>query len=319
MPLDNLVVHMDIVNGAVDLHPVSFGVGTGKILGNISLTPEARKQILAKANIDFLNVNVSRLMAATHVFHGAGTVGGRATLDSTGNSIASWAANGTGGLALTMQGGNLSALLVALSGLQFGNAVISALGLPKQTNVRCFIGDFALNHGIIDTRTLLLDTGTALVNGGGTVDLRTQTINYFIRSRPKHFSIGSLPAPIKVTGLLKKPSIGPAKKPLIVRGGAAAVLGVIAAPLALLPTIQLGVKDPHVCHALLQETDEQIRSGKPGRVMPVTNPAQKQAGKPDRQPVAKPAAPARAMHVSVQGHVTTRSLNERELQHVGGK
>lgn len=305
MPLDNLVVVMDIVNGAINLHPVSFGVGSGKIIGNISLTPEAQKQILAKANIDFDNVSVARLMAASHVFHGAGTVDGRATLDSTGNSIASWAANGDGGLTLTMQGGNLSALLVALSGLEFGNALISALGLPQKAQVLCFVGDFALNHGIISTRTLLLDTSTAVVRGGGTVDLKEQRINYFIRSKPKHFSIGSLPAPIDVTGSLKKPSIGPAKAPLAERGAAAAVLGVIALPLALLPTIQFGVKDPHQCHALLQEADAQVKSGKPGRPVPVKG----------HTPAAKPAAP---MHVPA-GHTTTRSLNERELQHAGGK
>jgi hypothetical protein len=34
---------------------------------------------------------------------------------------------------MAMAGGDLSALLVDLSGLQFGNALLSALGFPKKT------------------------------------------------------------------------------------------------------------------------------------------------------------------------------------------
>jgi len=40
--------------------------------------------------------------------------------------------HGNGALKLFMTGGDLSALLVDLSGLQFGNALLSSLGLPKR-------------------------------------------------------------------------------------------------------------------------------------------------------------------------------------------
>jgi uncharacterized protein involved in outer membrane biogenesis len=268
MPLDRLSANLSIVNGAISLHPVSFGVGTGQIAGTIALTPQPDKQIHAVANVDFDNVNIATLMAATHVFKGGGMLQGKASLDATGDSIASWAGNGTGGLALYMTGGNLSALLVSLSGLEFGNALIAALGLPNQTDVRCFVGDFALTKGLVDTRTLLLDTGTAIVRGGGTVNLKTEALDYHIESKPKHFSIGSLPSPIDITGTMKKPSIGPAKAPLALRGGAAIALGIVAAPLALIPTIQFGAKDPHVCEALVSEAETQVRTGTPGKTTP---------------------------------------------------
>ncbi len=265
MPLDRLAVNLSIVNGAISLHPVSFGVGTGQIAGTIALTPQPDKQIHAVAKVDFDNVNIATLMAATHVFKGGGLLQGKASLDATGNSIASWAGNGNGGLALYMTGGNLSALLVSLSGLEFGNALIAALGLPHQTDVRCFVGDFGLAHGLLSTRTLLLDTGTAIVRGGGTVNLKTETLDYHIQSKPKHFSIGSLPSPINITGTMKKPSIGPAKAPLALRGGAAVALGIVAAPLALIPTIQFGTKDPHVCEALVSSAETQVRTNQPGK------------------------------------------------------
>ena len=302
MPFDTLAANLTIVNGAIDLHPVSFGIGTGNVTGTIALTPQPNKLIHAVATIDADNVNISKLMDATHVFKGGGLLQGKASLNATGNSIASWAGNGTGGVALYMTGGNLSDILVSLSGLEFGNALIAALGLPRQTDVHCFVGDFALNRGLVSTRTLLLDTGSAVVRGGGTVDLKSEAIRYQIDSKPKHFSIGSLPAPINIGGTMKKPSIGPAKGPLIARGAAAVALGIVAAPLALLPTIQFGVKDPHVCQALVAEAEHQTRTGTPGQAPLGSTPT---AARALKVPGAKPA-PSRTL--------TTRQLNQQELQ-----
>ncbi len=297
MPLDQLIVAMDSVDGAIDLHPLSFTVGSGKISGNISLQPVSDNQVHAKAEIDFDRVDVARLMASTHLFTGAGSIGGRAELDATGNSIASWAGNGNGGLTLYMAGGNLSSVLVDLAGLEFGNALISALGIPGQTDVQCFIGNWVLQHGDVDTRTLLLDTGEAIIRGQGTVDLKDQQINFSIEGKPKHFSIGSFPAPIEVTGSLKHPSIGPAIKPLLARGGAAAVLGVLAGPLAILPTIQLGVGDPHQCGDLVAEAKADVQSGKPGAAL--------QAGTVVQPP-----------HVAAHGSSSASQLNQDELNQV---
>jgi len=178
MPLDTLDVAMDVVDGAITLHPISVKVGTGSISGDVAVTPVSDKRTHLKATIDFNHVDVAHLMAATHLVTGAGSIGGKADIDATGNSIASWAADGNGGLSVSMAGGNLSAVLVSLSGLEFGNAIVAALGLPQQTNVRCFVGDLALRRGIVETRTLMLDTGVAIVRGAGTVDLRDQRIDY---------------------------------------------------------------------------------------------------------------------------------------------
>jgi uncharacterized protein involved in outer membrane biogenesis len=297
MPLDQLIVAMDVVDGAITLHPLSFVVGTGKIAGNISLTPVSDNQVHAKADVDFDRVDLGRIMQSTHLFEGAGAIGGRAELDATGNSIASWAANGNGGLTLYMAGGNLSAVLVDLAGLEFGKALLSALGIPSQTNVQCFIGDLSLVHGEVTTHTLMLDTGEAIIRGQGSVDLRDQKIDFSISTKPKHFSIGSLPTPIDVTGTLKNPSVGPEIKPLLERGGAAAVLGVLAAPLAILPTIQLGVGDPHQCADLVQEAKLQVQSGTPGQ-----NPRGVARAKPPQ--AAAPSA------------TSTSQLNQSELDKV---
>jgi uncharacterized protein involved in outer membrane biogenesis len=267
VPLDSLIVTLDVVNGAVNVHPIIFTIGTGRVQGDIALTPETDKRIKLKSDIHFDSVDVTRLMEATHAFQGSGTIGGRAELDSTGNSVATFLGDGNGGLALYMSGGDLSALLIDLSGLELGKAILSALGVPSRTHVDCMIGDFALKDGNVTTRALLVDTGEALIGGHGDIDLKTQTITFQIASHSKNFSVGNLPTPIKISGTLKHPSIGVGIAPLAVRGGLAVALGFLAAPLAILPTIELGVGDPHKCGELVSEVKHQVNTGTPGHAI----------------------------------------------------
>ncbi|MBV9783228.1 MAG: AsmA family protein, partial [Acidisphaera sp.] len=252
VPLDNLVVYLEIIDGNIKLAPLNFGIGRGSIASNIDFT-NRDKVLHEKANIDFRQVDLGRIMQATHMFGGAGVIGGSATIDTTGNSLAAMLANGNGELKLYMgAGGDLSALLIDLSGFEFGNSLLSAIGVPNRATIRCMISDFVLNHGVVHTQVLALDTSEADVHGTGDIDLRNETLNYQIRTQATHFSIGSLPAPIAITGTLKSPSIRPDLAALGARGGIAAGLGVLFPPLALLPTIQLGVGENKDCARLLR-------------------------------------------------------------------
>ncbi|HEY1431882.1 MAG TPA: AsmA family protein, partial [Stellaceae bacterium] len=110
VPLDNLVVNLSIIEGKIALEPISFGVGRGRIAGTVALDGSGNV-IHAKAGVDFERVDVARLMAATHMFGGAGAIGGHADIVTSGNSLAQMLGNGDGGMRLLMIGGDLSALL----------------------------------------------------------------------------------------------------------------------------------------------------------------------------------------------------------------
>lgn len=247
MPLDNLVAALTIENGKVTLKPLSFGIGKGEIASDIVL--DARQDpIEARADIDFRRVDLRRLMEETELFEGTGTIGGRAFIDTRGNSLADMLGNGDGELKLFMAGGDMSALLVNLAGLDLGNSLLSALGLPQRTNIRCLVSDFALEDGVLQTRTFYLDTEQANIVGTGTIDLGAETIDYRIVTEPKQPSIGSVAAPIDIGGRLKDPAIGPDAGALATRAAPAIALGVLLTPLAaLLPTIQLGLGKDNNC------------------------------------------------------------------------
>lgn len=265
MPLDDLTVAIDAVNGKIEIHPVSFGIGKGHLLANVDLAPQGEKQVRAQGNIRLENVDVSRLMAATHTFEGAGTISGVGAIDATGNSLASLLAEGNGEIKMAMAGGDLSALLVDLTGLEFGKALLSALGVPTKTQVQCFVSDLGLTNGVLNFNVMTLDTGEAITNVSGNLNLTHETIDLALKTESKHFSIGSLPTRINIGGTFKNPSIRPGAE-VAARAGAAAGLGVLFAPLAILPTIQFGTsaKEDARCNDLLQ----QARASAGGKALP---------------------------------------------------
>jgi uncharacterized protein involved in outer membrane biogenesis len=259
VPLDNLVVHLMIVNGRITVDPLNFAVGTGTIASDFDLNPVGGV-LHTKANIDFRKLQLARLMAATHTFAGDGTVGGSAYLTGTGNSVAAILGGGNGHAALYLQNGaDVSALLVDLAGLQVGDAVLSALGIPNKTTIQCMVSDFALTNGLVDTKTFLLATKEANILGSGTANLSTQKLDLSLWTEATHFSIGSLSTPINIKGTLKNPSVLPAAGPLAARAGPAIALGVLFPPLAILPTIRLGLGDKNAC----AETITALNEGRP--------------------------------------------------------
>jgi AsmA family protein len=135
-------------------------------------------------------------------------------IDATGDSLASLMANGNGEIKVAMAGGDLSGVLVDLSGLEFGNALLSARGIPNKTQVQCFVGGVGLRRGTLEFKARTLETGEAITDIGGDLDLSKETIDLALKTDAKHFSIGALPTRIgiSISGTSKDPKIGPVPK-----------------------------------------------------------------------------------------------------------
>ncbi len=246
VPFDTIMFNLGIEDGRIKLTPLSLGVGAGSIDLTADLAPVG-KEFKTNAKVEVRKVDVGRLLDATHLVNGAGSLNGNASLVSTGNSVATLLGHGNGSLQLGISGGNLSALLVDIAGLEVGNALLSAMGIPQRANLQCFVGEFALQHGIMNTKVLLLDTSEARVQGTGDINLADETLDYKLKTNSKHFSVGTLSTPIDITGHLKSPSILPEAGPLALKAGAAVGLGILFPPAAILPTIQFGVGEDGAC------------------------------------------------------------------------
>lgn len=280
VPFDAIAAKLDIDDGRIKLHPVSLQVGRGQIVTNADLAPANGGDLNAKVDMAFDHVDISRVLASTHAVEGAGLLGGRAEMTSTGNSISSLVAHGDGGVRLLLAGGNLSALLVDLSGLEFGNALLSAIGIPRQAKLQCFVADFGLQKGVLNTKAMILSTSEADVVGTGDIDLGREAMNYRLRTDARHLSVGSMPTDIGIKGTFKSPSIQLDVTELAMRGGAAVALGVLLTPVgALLPTVQFGTGDENAsrCEAVLHANGKRVSAASAA-----TPPAPRTAKQPAR-------------------------------------
>jgi len=92
------------------------------------------------------------------------------------------------------------------------------------TKINCFVSRFDIKDGIADSTALVFDTDLMSVAGEGTINLKTEELDFSMKPSPKKgvgvsgvgklsMNVGELAKPLKLSGTLAKPglSIDPAK------------------------------------------------------------------------------------------------------------
>lgn len=267
LPLDDLTAKLDLENGRLRLKPLNFGIGKGRIATTVELDAR-RTPARWDIDADFRNIDLKRILQKnSSTFDGAGLVGGRLQLVSTGQSSADVLGNGDGHLSLAMTSGQISALLTELAGLDFLEALgFSMSGKDKQFGIRCMVLDAGIKDGVMRTNSLVLDTTDTNIGGTGWVSFRDETLGLKLEAHPKDPSLLSFRAPVHVSGTLKNPKIGIDAAATGARVGTMAVLGALLTPLAaLIPTIELGLGKDSDCSGLIDQAARSSRQADPSQ------------------------------------------------------
>jgi hypothetical protein len=94
-----------------------------------------------------------------------------------------------------------------------------------------------------------------LVAGGGTIDLRNETMALKVKGKPKEFRLVRLVVPIRLEGPLRSPKPKLETGTAIGQVGIGAALGAVLAPLAaILPFVDNGLAKDANCSALMSDT-----------------------------------------------------------------
>ena len=246
VPFDSIDAKMDIADGHIHLSPLRLGIGGGSLSGTIDLTPVG-DEMDADANVTAEHINIGRLLATAGLGSGQGSIDGSAKVKGRGASLSAVLAHGDGAIRAVMpNGGDVNSLLIDLMGLEIGRAIFAAVGLPDKEAISCALVDFVLQRGILASRALEINTTDHIITGGGRIDLAREVMEMTLRTDPKHFTVGSLPTPILISGPFKSLHYGP-EPDFALRGGAAVGLGLLFPPAAILPTIQFGVGEGSPC------------------------------------------------------------------------
>lgn len=206
LPLDDLVITYQLQDDKMAFAPVEFGIGSGtvglKLMFGIGQYPMEGTLEATIKQVDLRralrNVNIAD--------ESSGIVGGRAKLWMKGNSVANLLGSADGGIMLLMTGGELDALLVELAGLDVGEALVTWLGEPQSVPIDCAYADLQSRSGVVELKTLVIDSQDTLFLGDGTIDLQRERLNLVIRPNPKDIGGPAAPLPLSIRGTFKNQS-----------------------------------------------------------------------------------------------------------------
>ena len=257
LPLDNLALHVQLVDGILKASPLNFGVADGNVITDITIDGRG-EHIGGRAAIKFSKLQLSKLIPSGNLTKSSfGSLSGHADLAGQGNSFAKLLGSADGELSAVIAGGKISNLLLEFAGIDGGEIIKFLLAGDRRSTLRCAVTDFKITNGIMKSRVFVFDTDDTNITGSGTVSLKNETLDLTLVPLPKDMSILSVRSPLHVTGTFKKPSFTPDKSALAMRGGAALTLGALIGPLAaLIPLIETGPGKDSDCKALIAAVTE---------------------------------------------------------------
>jgi len=266
LPLEHFEVHLSLIGGKLVLDPLQFGVAGGKLSARVGLDG-TKKPILADVSMSVRGLQLDRLLPTVKMSKAnVGRIDGLVELKGQGDSVAGMLASSNGKTSLIVDGGEISHMMMELVEIDLWRMLKLKLQGDAPVPLRCAVADLAVKQGVASINTLVLDTEDTTVTGSGSVDLAHERIDLTLLPMPA--SPVSLRSPIYVRGPLGKPSVGPDKTSIALRGAGALALGALNPLLAIAPLVQSGPGVDSPCGQLIREAEESEKRNVPAPAAP---------------------------------------------------
>jgi uncharacterized protein involved in outer membrane biogenesis len=257
VPFERVSLGLQLKDGVLTVKPLRFRTANGEVDVKLRFTPfTAKSPPRLGGEIDVRHVDLHRLLqdqGSDIARKTGGTVGGFIKLDTNGVTLHQFLARMNGDAGFFMENGEVSDLLQQLAPINVLGALgVYALG-DKPVPINCLVTRFALRDGKASASTLLADTKDTQIVGAGDIDFASEGLSLSFKPRNKHFAVVSLRSPVTVGGTLAKPDFEVETGALLARLGAAAGLGAVFPPAALLPLVDTGLGEHNGCSAAYAE------------------------------------------------------------------
>jgi uncharacterized protein involved in outer membrane biogenesis len=228
--LTNLVLRVEQQGGALNVKQLSYNAPRGKVMATLSITP-------TQANV--ANVKID-LNAEDFIFNLAGAADDK--LDQTpffdidfhasgnGANLQDVAGSLNGSFYMASKGGNAENVDLSILETFIFDQIFSVL-MPKSdknlsTKFSCIAARAEIENGLVTTSpAIAFTTDKIAVNTAGTIDLKTEKMNFNFNSTPTNalkINAGELFHPfILISGTLADPKVGVDPGKSVLHGGAA--------------------------------------------------------------------------------------------------
>jgi AsmA protein len=181
-----------------------------------------------------------------------GLLNGEAEFKGEGASLGRLLATSNGRLSLVAQNGEISRLLMEQMGLHLFEMLRLNLSGDQRVHVNCAVADFSVARGVMQARSLILDTRINTLVGSGTIDLAQETLDLTFKPRTKVSSLLAMRSPFYVKGTFSDPVVELDTGRVAARGAGALALGLLNPLLALIPLFEAGPGVESPCAALVR-------------------------------------------------------------------
>src|SRR5580765_1075931 len=253
LPLQNLSARIQMKDRVLTLNPLEFGIAGGTFAGPVTL--DGRKDVIqADLQMRVQRLQLGQLFPTIQSNKASvGDIGGLVELKGAGNSVAQMLGSSNGKIGFFMDGGGISKFMMELVAMDVWGVAKVKLQGDKPVEVRCAVADFSVKDGVMSTNAFLFDTAVVKVEGGGTINLKTEEMDLKLNPRPKDSSVASLHSPVYVRGTLGHPKPMPDVQRLAAKGVGAVLMGIINPLLAVLPLVKEGKGDDSPCNQRSEE------------------------------------------------------------------
>jgi AsmA protein len=253
LPIEGLSARIQMKDRVLTLNPLEFGIAGGKLAGPVKLDGTT-DTIRADIRMRVQKLQLAQLFPTIKENRASvGDIGGLVELAGTGNSVAGMLGSSSGKIGFFMNGGQISAFMMQLAALDLWNAARVKLKGDEPVEIRCAVADFSVNDGLMNTNALVFDTKVVLIEGGGTINLKTEELDLKLHPKPKDSSLASLNSPLYVRGTFSQPKPSPDVGKLAAKGVGAIVMGIVNPLLAVLPLLKEGKEEETPCNQLIAQ------------------------------------------------------------------
>jgi uncharacterized protein involved in outer membrane biogenesis len=262
LPITALSTHVYLDNGELRLDPLDMSVAGGTLDSRVRIDGGSQPMHIA-LDLKARQLELKQLFPTVQQMQSSfGQINGDAKLNASGNSISALLANSNGEVKLLMNDGVISKTLLETAGLNVANVLVEKLFGDKTVKINCAAADMAGENGLYTSRLFVFDTEDAVIDVTGTINFADEHLNLDVTPHTKGLRIVSLRSPLYVKGTLKDPNVGVHPGPLILRGGGAVALAIVAAPAAALLAVIVPSHDNKYANTC-QQVLTSLRNEKP--------------------------------------------------------
>jgi hypothetical protein len=241
------------------LTPLQAGFEGGRVTLDGALDAAERPAHL-EATLRAQDIDYGRLLRRIDRARGiSGTLSLDADLESRGDSPHALAAGLNGALQVVGGEGRVDDALLDAAGAGLRDVLAPWAQGDDDMNLNCVVGRFALADGVAESRAILADTDDVTLVGDGTIDLGREQYDLVLTPKAKQTSLASLAIPMRVTGPLTDPQVGP--DPTGAAKVGAIAIGSLINPLATLGALILDSEtaDQNPCVEALRKAEAQAQ------------------------------------------------------------